>query len=183
MLRGATYLLSAALLGACTQTAIEGYADRPPSARPLSHIVAYVSGPVAIVNEAQASLTTAAEKHGVILDNAFYVLPPTRPYSDADIRRDLAAHGVDGLLLIKIGKSVTIREYAGTLLASLDAVAARGDSDFTARLLEPASGQSLWSGEGKVTVSGLLIIGNRSGPASVVVAILDELKARGLLRN
>jgi hypothetical protein len=182
-MRGALCLLSAALLCACTQTALDSYADRSPTSKQLKHIVAYVAGPAAVANEAQAGLTTEAAKHGVILDNAFYILPPTRPYSDGDIRRTFAASGVDGLLLIRVGRAPVIREYAGTLLANLDSAAARGDSDFVARLLEPETGQALWAGEGKVTVSGLLIVGNRSGPASVALAILDELKAKGLLRN
>jgi hypothetical protein len=182
-MRGAQCLLFVALLCGCTQTTIEGYADRPVTARTLSHIVAYVAGPAALANEAQRGLTAEAGRHGVTLDNAFYILPPTRAYADADIKRELATRGVDGVLLIRIGRTGIIREYAGTLFAGLESVSARGDSDFVARLADPANGQALWSGAGRVTVSGLLILGNRSGPSSVAAAILDELKAKGLLRN
>jgi len=176
-------LLTSAFLCACTQTTIDGYADRAPSTRPLRHIVAHVAGPVSVANEAQASLTTEAGRHGVVLDNAYFLLPPTRAYSDAEIKRVLAGRGVDGVLLIRIGRTAVIREYTGTLFAALESVSARGDSDFVSRLIDPANGEILWAGEGRVTVSGLMIINNRSGPMSVAAAILDELKAKGLLRN
>lgn len=182
-MRRAGCLMSIALLCSCTQTTIEGYADREFRSRALTHIVTYISGPTSISNEAQASLTEQAAKHGVIHDNAFFVLPPTHSYSEQEIKRELASRGVDGVLLIRVGNTRVIKEYAGTLLGSLESVSTRGDSNFAAKLIEPSTGQILWVGEGKVTVSGLLIVGNRSGPTSVATAILDELQTKGLLRN
>ena len=175
--------LSIALLCSCTQTTIEGYADRESRSRALTHIVTYISGPTSISNETQVSLTAQAARHGVILDNAFYIFPPTHSYSEQEIKRELASRGVDGVLLVKVCNTRATKEYAGTLLGSLESVSTRGDSNFAAKLIEPSTGKLLWAGEGKVTESGLLIVGNRSGPMSVAVAILDELQAKGLLRN
>jgi hypothetical protein len=182
-MRWAGCCLSIALTCSCTQTTIEGYADRQLGSRALTHIVTYISGPISISNEAQVSLTAQAAKHGVILDNAFYILPPTHSYSEQEIKRELASRGVDGVLLVRVGNTRVTKEYAGTLLGSLESVSTRGDSNFAAKLIEPSTGQLLWVGEGKVTESGLLIVGNRSGPASVATAILDELQTKGLLRN
>jgi len=182
-MRGAGCFFSIALLCSCTQTTIESYADREFKSRALTHIVAYISGPTSISNETSASLTAQAAKHGVTLDNAFYIFPPTHSYSEQVIKRELASRGVDGVLIVKVGNTRVIKEYAGTLLGSLESVSTRGDSNFAAKLIEPSTGQLLWVGEGKVTESGLLIVGNRSGPASVATAILDELQTKGLLRN
>jgi|GEM_PF-5493122 hypothetical protein len=182
-MRGAGCFFSIALLCSCTQTTIESYADREFKSRALTHIVAYISGPTSISNETSASLTAQAAKHGVTLDNAFYIFPPTHSYSEQVIKRELASRGVDGVLIVKVGNTRVIKEYAGTLLAGLESVSTRGDNNFAAKLIEPSTGQLLWAGEGKVTESGLLIVGNRSGPASVATAILDELQTKGLLRN
>ena len=182
-MRWAGGFLSIALLCSCTQTTIEGSADRESRSRTLTHIVTYISGPTSISNEAQVSLTAQAAKHGVILDNAFYIFPPTHAYSDQEIKRGLASRGVDGVLLVRMGNARVTKEYAGTLFSSLEQVSTRGDSNFAAKLIEPSTGQLLWVGEGKVTESGLVIVGNRSGPMSVAVAILDELQTKGLLRN
>ncbi len=182
-MRWAGGFLSIALLCSCTQTTIEGYADRELRSRALTHIVTYVSAPTSISNETQASLTAQAARHGVTHDNAFYIFPPTHSYSEQEIKRELASRGVDGVLLVRVGNTRVTKEYAGTLLGSLESVSTRGDSNFAAKLIEPSTGQLLWVGEGKVTESGLLIVGNRSGPASVAAAILDELQTKGLLRN
>jgi len=47
--------------------------------------------------------------------DAFSVFPPTRAYSNDEIRRVLAAQGVDGVLIINVGDTGVVREYAGTL--------------------------------------------------------------------
>jgi len=176
-------ILCIALLGACTQTTLDTYADRGEASRYLTHIVAYVAAPVSISNEVQTSLNSEAARHGVTFDNASYLLPPTHAYTEQEVKRVLSSRGVDGVLLIRVGNSPAIKEYGGTLFGRIESVAARGASNFAARLIEPSTGQALWSGEGKVTVSGLLIVGNQSGPASVARALLDDLKAKGLLRN
>jgi len=82
-----------------------------------------------------------------------------------------------------VGNSAVVKEYAGTLFGGIESVAIRSANNFGARLIEPSSGQILWSGDGKVTESGLLIFGNQSGPTSVATTILSDLKAKGLLRN
>src|SRR5947207_11156711 len=128
-MRWAACLLSIALLCSCTQTTIEGSADREIRSRAVTHLVTYISGPISISNETQASLTAQAAKHGVILDSVFYLFPPTHSYSQQEIKRELASRGVDGVLLIKVGNTRVIKEYAGTLLASLESVSTRGRSE------------------------------------------------------
>ena len=182
-MRGAAGILCIALLGACTETTLDTYADRGQSSRYLTHIVAYVAAPVSVSNEAQASLNSEGARHGITFDNASYLFPTTRSYTDQDVKRVLASRGVDGVLLIRVGNLPIAKEYAVTLFGGIESIATRSTSNFGARLIEPTTGQILWSGEGKVTESGLLIVGNQSGPTSVATTILNDLRAKGFLRN
>jgi len=182
-MRGAAGILCIVWLGACTQTTLDTYADRDQAPRYLTHIVAYVAAPATISNEAQATLNLEGAKHGVTFDNAFYLFPTGRSYTEQDVKRVMSSRGVDGVLLIRVGNSAVVKEYAGTLFGGIESVAIRSANNFGARLIEPSSGQILWSGNGKVTESGLLIFGNQSGPTSVATTILSDLKAKGLLRN
>ena len=51
-------------------------------------------------------------------EDALIILPPTRTYSDAEVRKALAERGVDGVLLITVADSGVISQYAGTIFQS-----------------------------------------------------------------
>jgi hypothetical protein len=81
----------------------------------MTRIAAMVAAPVALRSDIQRSLNEAAAKHGVAAIDALSMLPPTRTYSDAEIRAQLKARNVDGVLLLTVGDSGVQREYAGTI--------------------------------------------------------------------
>jgi len=151
-----------------------------------------------------------------VAEDALRLFPPTRSYTDAEIRRDLAAQGVDGVLLINVGDTGVVREYAGTVLygqysgstvatgaatslgnvttgsvsatshGTMTAAAApsyryKRQTNFTARLIEPATGRVLWIGQGQVNAGGLLFVGNNASASSSVSAIFDDLQKNGVI--
>jgi hypothetical protein len=108
-------VLAAILCSGCVTTTMQGYADNAPPSHPVSHLAALVAAPMGLQQDIQRSLTEAAAKHGVMLADALVIFPPTRTYSDAEIRGQLAARGLDGVLLISVGDTGVNREYAGTI--------------------------------------------------------------------
>src|SRR5262245_42896206 len=103
LLRAAVAVLVAVTLSACVTTSMQGYADRELPARPVSRIVAYVAGPGPLVSSIQSSIRSEATKRGIEAADALLLFPPTRTYTDAEIRKGLAAHGIDGVLTINVG--------------------------------------------------------------------------------
>lgn len=176
-------------LAHCTNTTITGYADRDLPSKPVQHIAAYVAAPGPVASSMEASIADEAHKRGVLAEDALTILPPTRTYTDAEIRKALAQRGVDGVLLITDADSGVLSQYAGTIFSSSYSEmgsangtitqmgnnatvtmngSATGTSfgsaaptyryarktDFTARLVEPASGRNLWVGNGEVSTEG-----------------------------
>src|SRR6266700_6711477 len=107
-------LLAAVLLSGCIITSMQGYADRELPARPVQRIAAYVVAPPSLASSFQSSIVEQAAKRGVVAEDALLLLPPTRMYSDADIRKVLTERGVDAVLVINVGDSGEVKEYAGT---------------------------------------------------------------------
>jgi hypothetical protein len=103
-----------ALLSGCITTAVQGYADRNLPARPIQHMAAYVVAPTALASSFQSSIAEEAAKQGVGAEDAYTLLPPTRTYADAEIRKVLAESGVDAVLIINVGDTGVVKEYAGT---------------------------------------------------------------------
>jgi hypothetical protein len=66
----------------------------------------------------QASVADEAHKRGIVAEDALTILPPTRTYTDAEVRKALAERGVDGVLLINVADSGVISQYAGTIFSS-----------------------------------------------------------------
>jgi len=103
----------ACLISGCVTTSMQGYADLQPPAAPIQHIAAIA--PPALI----AQLTIEASKRGIILEDANTILPPTRQYTEADVRKAMAAHGVDGVLVVNVTGDTGVRQqYAGTLVNS-----------------------------------------------------------------
>ncbi len=107
-------LCSAALLSGCITTSMQGYADRELPARPIKHIAAYVVAPTALTTSFQSSIAQEATKHGILAEDAYALLPPTRSYNDVEIRKVLTASDVDAVLIINVGDTGVVKEYAGT---------------------------------------------------------------------
>jgi hypothetical protein len=93
---------------------MQGYADRDLPARPVKHIATYVVAPAALATSFQSSIAQEATKRGIGADDASALLPPTRSYNDAEIRKVLAESNIDAVLIINVGDMGVIREYAGT---------------------------------------------------------------------
>lgn len=100
-------------LCACVTTSMQGYADRELPAQSVTHVAALVSAPLPLSESLQASIAEQAAKIGIVDDDARTIFPPTRQYTDAAIKRDLAAQGVGAVLVVTVGDSGVVREYAG----------------------------------------------------------------------
>jgi ABC-type sugar transport system substrate-binding protein len=48
------------------------------------------------------ALAREASNRGVLLEDANVILPPTRQYSEADVRQAMIARGVDGVLVVSV---------------------------------------------------------------------------------
>jgi hypothetical protein len=106
--------LTALLLTGCITTSMQGYADRNLPTRPVKHIATYVVAPAALAASFQSSIAQEAAKHGIGADDAYALLPPTRTYTDSEIRKVLSESNVDAVLIVNVGDSGVIKEYAGT---------------------------------------------------------------------
>ena len=102
--------MSAAVLSGCVTTSMQGYADLQPPPHPIQHIAAIA--PPALIT----ALAKEASKRGVTLEDANIILPPTRQYNETEIRQAMAAHGIDGVLVVNVtGDTGVQQRYAGTI--------------------------------------------------------------------
>lgn len=108
----------ASILAGCITTSMQGYADREPPKKAISHIVAYVAAPTSLAASIHASINSEAKSRGVIAEDALLILPPTRNYTNAEIQKALQSSGVDGVLIIKVGDTGIMSQYAGTYFQS-----------------------------------------------------------------
>ena len=65
----------------------------------------------------QASLADEGAKLHVVVDDALTIFPPTRQYTDAEIKHELKDRGIDGVLIVNVGDSGVMQQYAGTMLS------------------------------------------------------------------
>jgi hypothetical protein len=63
----------------------------------------------------QEGVAEQARRHAVLAEDALTILPPTRRYTDAEVRKALAERGVDGVLLITVADTGVVSQYAGTI--------------------------------------------------------------------
>jgi hypothetical protein len=102
----------ATVLAGCVTTSMQGYADLDRPARPVEHVA--VVAPPALV----AALAAESGKHGFIIEDGNVIVPPTRPYKDAEIRQLLASRGVDGVLVVSVTGDTGVQErYTGTIFS------------------------------------------------------------------
>jgi len=221
MLRFFVPFVAVAIAG-CTSTSIQGYADRELPAAGVRRIAAYVAAPVGLASSMQASLAEEGRNHGVAVEDALRIVPPTRTYSDADIRKAMSERGVDGLLVIGVADSGVQAQYAGTLFqaaysgrSSYDGTVTRFGSSsnidltgvhsgsifgsstptfqysrqtaFSARLIDPKSGRTLWVGSGQVSTGGgkgllgRLMVSDSVSSSNSIKAIFDDLQGKGII--
>jgi hypothetical protein len=112
-----TAAIVATILSGCITTSMQGYADRELPTKPIQRIVTVVSAPGSLASSIQSSVVNEAAKRGIAADDALVLFPPTRTYTDAEIRKDLARQKIDGVLLINVGDTGVIREYDGTVFS------------------------------------------------------------------
>jgi hypothetical protein len=195
-------------LSGCVTTSMQGYADRTMPEHPVSHLAALVNAPLPLSEAFQASLASEAAKKGVVIEDAKLIFPPTRQYADAEIKPALNAEGVDGLLIVDVGDTGVVSQYAGTMFNSsysgtatvstfgnISNVSYGGTSigvaapiyrhtrqtSFKARLVEPSTGRNLWVGEGQVNAGGALFVGNGTSASNSASAIFNDMQAKGLI--
>jgi hypothetical protein len=220
----AFFIVGALLLAECTNTTVQGYADRNLPSNGVRHIAAYVAAPTPLASSMETSIAEEARKRGILAEDAFNILPPTRTYTDVEVRKALAERGVDGVLVITVADSGVVSEYAGTIfsshyegMASADGTITRmgnisnvsvsgsatrasfgtatptyrysRKTDFTARLVEPASGRNLWVGNGEVSTEGgkgllgRLTVTDSASSSHAINAVFDDLQKKGLIRG
>jgi hypothetical protein len=102
-------------LSGCVNTSMQGYADRDFPTNTIHHIAAYVAAPGPLAVSMQASIAEEARKRGILAEDALTILPPTRTYTDVEVRKALAERGIDGVLLITVADSGVLSQYAGTI--------------------------------------------------------------------
>jgi hypothetical protein len=117
MLRGLIPVLALVAISqtACITTDMQGYADRQLPQHPVQRMVALVAAPSALASSLQAGIVEEAKKRGVLAEDAFLIFPPTRTYSDAEIKAELARDGIDAVLVLTVGDTGVQKEYAGTV--------------------------------------------------------------------
>jgi hypothetical protein len=104
-------------LGGCVTTSMQGYADKDLPSQPIAHVAALVTAPLPLAQSMQASLTDEGAKLHVTVDDALTIFPPTRQYTDAEVKRELKERGIDGVLVVNVGDSGVMQQYLGTLLS------------------------------------------------------------------
>ncbi len=114
--------LAGVALSACVTTDMQGYADRQLPRHPVQRIVTLVAAPGPLASNLQSSIQQEAHRHGVVAEDALNVFPPTRTYSNAEVKAGLARDGVDAVLVLTVGDTGIQREYAGTVFYSSDVV-------------------------------------------------------------
>ena len=102
----------------CVKTSMQGYADRDLPSQTIQHIAVYIAAPGPLASSMQSSVAEEARKRGILAEDALTILPPTRRYTDVEVRKALAERRVDGVLLITVADSGVISQYAGTVFQS-----------------------------------------------------------------
>ncbi|MGH6790527.1 MAG: hypothetical protein ACRECC_12715 [Pseudolabrys sp.] len=111
-------MIAAFGISGCVQTSIQGYADRELPSQTIQHLAVYVAAPGPLASTMQTNIVSEARKHGILAEDALTILPPTRKYTDAEVRKALVERNVDGVLLITVADSGVMSQYAGTIFQS-----------------------------------------------------------------
>ena len=195
--------LVSALLAACAPAEIQGYADPRPPERPVVSLAALVIADEALQSGSERELQRAATARHLAFVDARALAPPTRAYSDDEIRKELTAHGVDSLLEVTIGYTSARQTVEGGGLgrgfnlgvASGEAMKVQfGDRStglatgrrtekpvkFMARLFDLSSGRVVWVGSGQ-TAAAPEHLSQMIAVRTSVEAIFRDLATKHLL--
>jgi hypothetical protein len=182
-------------LSGCGSALLQSETSPQLSPRPVKAIGAYVAGPNSLAGSFQANIAIQGTRHGLTTDNISALFPPTRAYTDAEIRQGLAARSIDSVMIIRIGDAPGQRQYAGTILqersvgsggptaAAIAAVNGNPNpSTFSARLVDVASGRKLWDGgEGQIASGAYSLFANGATVEDAVAALFDDLQDKGMI--
>ena len=186
--------LIAMALSGCGSALLQSETSPQLSPRPVRAIGAYVAGPNSLAASFQANIAVEATRHGLTADNVSALFPPTRAYTNAEIRQGLAARSIDSVMIIRIGDAPGQRQYAGTILqersvgsggptaAAIAAVNGNPNpSTFSARLVDVASGRKLWDGEGQIASGAYSLFANGTTVEDAVATLFDDLQDKGMI--
>ena len=186
--------LIAMALSGCGSALLQSETSPQLSPRPVRAIGAYVAGPNALAASFQANIAVEATRHGLTADNVSALFPPTRAYTNAEIRQGLAARSIDSVMIIRIGDAPGQRQYAGTILqersvgsggptaAAIATVNGNPTpSTFSARLVDVASGRKLWDGEGQIASGAYSLFANGTTVEDAVATLFDDLQDKGMI--
>ena len=104
-------------LGGCVTTSMQGYADKDPPSQPIAHVAALVTAPLPLAQSMRASLADEGAKVHLTVDDALTIFPPTRQYTDAEVKHELKERGIDGVLVVNVGDTGVMQQYVGTILS------------------------------------------------------------------
>jgi len=201
-------------VGGCVTTSMQGYADKAPPSQPIAHVAALVTAPLPLAQSMQASLADEGAKLHVVVDDALTIFPPTRQYTDAEIKHELKDRGIDGVLIVNVGDTGVMQQYVGTVLsgsyngsttgmatvntyggmstASYQGISTGSymgaatpiyhqsrETTFSAKLVEPVTGRTLWVGNGQIDASGRLFVGVDTSASKAAEAIFADWRTKG----
>jgi len=104
-------------LSGCVTASMEGYADKVLPTNPIRQVAAFVNAPLSFSQPMQARLAAEGEKSQVVVEDALSIFPPTRTYSNNEVTKQLKENGVDAVLVLNVGDSGVVEQYAGTILS------------------------------------------------------------------
>jgi hypothetical protein len=183
------------MLSACASALVQGEGGLEAPVRPVTRLVAYVTGPDSVVSSFQANIAVEAAKRGLAAENALLLFPPTHAYADLQIRQGLAGRSIDGVLIINVGDAGVLRQYVGTIFQGRSAVSSGPaeaaiasvygyprQTTFAARLLDAATGRRFWEGAGQFGENkGLFSFDTGPTVSESVALVFDDLQAKGVV--
>jgi hypothetical protein len=193
-IRAICLTLAGMTLSACALASLQREGNPAAPARQVSRLVAYVTGPDALVASFQANIAVEAARRGLAADNAVLLFPPTHNYADSEIRQNLAVRSIDSVLIINVGGIGVQREYAGTIFQGRSRVAPGAgeaavasvngyprETGFSATLVDGATGGKLWEGVGQVPATSFFSFGGGPPVSELVAVLFDDLQAKGII--
>ncbi len=116
--RAVVIVACCALNGGCVTSSMQGYADRELPRQTVQRVAVYIAAPGPLASQLHSSVQQEAATRGLSAQDMLAILPPTRTYSDAEMRQALVGSRVDAILVINVGDTGVVREYAGTFLSA-----------------------------------------------------------------
>jgi hypothetical protein len=197
----------ALLLAACVTTSMQGYADLERPAHPVEHIAAVAPSALvtALASEAAKRGIILEDGNAIVPPTRQYKDAEIRQLlaergvdgvlvvtvtGDTGVQERYAGTifsgnyaGTSSANAMIVGNSVSSTGLSsGTMTATTTPVYSYKRSvAFQARLSDPKSGRSLWVGDGQTRAGGALFMGDAVSAANAASAMLDDLKAKGLI--